>query len=94
MRPSSRKTEMFCSSMKTADTTLTATSASAACTIRSFSAAGTYSPSTLPVMTGTSAPSTTATSPPSATPRSSPPVPRTLKRSSPSRPNGTSGSGR
>ncbi len=94
MRPSMRRREVFWSSMKTAETMPVAISASPVCTMRPFSACGTYRPRTWPVPTGTSAARTTETSPPSSRLRSSGRVPRTLKRSSAGRPTRPSGRGR
>lgn len=84
----------FCISMKAAATTLLIITARQTCTIRWVCAFGTNSPSTLPVAMGTSAPIATVTRPLITRFVRSPPVPRMLKRSSPSGVSGRSGSGR
>lgn len=94
IRPSSRKMVMFWSSMKAAATTALTSTARHTCWISPCWARGTYSPSTLPVATGTSAPIATVTSPLRSRPVRSRPVPRMLNRSSPSGPSPRSGSGR
>ncbi len=93
-RPSSRSRVRFCSSMNAAATTLLSITARHTCTMRSVRAVGTYSPSTLPVASGTSAPSATVTRPLSSSQVRSPRVPDTQKRISRSGLSRRSGSGR
>ncbi len=94
IRPSRRRMDRFSSSVNAAATTPLTITARHTWTIRPVCAVGTYSPSTLPVATGTSAPIATVTRPASSSADRSPRVPRRLNRS---RPNGVrprSGSGR